>query len=110
MITKGALNNVLAVCSLIQIRDEEKALDTGQQAKIQERYEAWSEQGYRVLGVAVKSVSGQQHPFSIKGETEMAFVGSLLFFDPPKEGVKDTIQALEKLGVQLKVISCGLIL
>ena len=29
-----------------------------QQAKIQERYEAWSAQGYRVLGVAVKSVSG----------------------------------------------------
>jgi P-type Mg2+ transporter len=105
MITKGALNNVLAVCSRIQIGDEEKALDTVQQAKIQERYAAWSGQGYRVLGVAVKSVNGQTHPFSVKGETEMAFVGFLLFFDPPKEGVKDTIQALQKLGVQLKVIT-----
>ncbi len=74
MITKGALNNVLAVCSRIQIGDEEKALDTDQQAKIQERYAAWSAQGYRVLGIAVKSVSGQKHPFSIKEETEMALV------------------------------------
>jgi Mg2+-importing ATPase len=105
MITKGALNNVLAVCSRIQIGDEEKAFDTDQRAKIQERYETWSAQGYRVLGVAVKSVNGQKHPFSIKGESEMAFVGFLLFFDPPKEGVKDTIQALEKLGVKLKVIT-----
>jgi Mg2+-importing ATPase len=105
LITKGALENVLAACSRIQIGDEEKVLDNGQQAKIQERYEAWSAQGYRVLGVAVKSVSAQEHPFSKKDETDMAFAGFLLFFDPPKVGVKDTIQALEKLGVRLKVIT-----
>lgn len=105
MITKGALENVLAVCSRVQIGNEEKVLDTGQQAKIQERYEAWSAQGYRVLGVAVKSVSGQIHPFSKTGEADMAFAGFLLFFDPPKEGVQETIQALEKLGVRLKVIT-----
>jgi Mg2+-importing ATPase len=105
MITKGALENVLAVCSQVQIGDEEKALDGGIQAKIQERYEAWSAQGYRVLGVAVKSVSGQVHPFSKKGEIDMAFAGFLLFFDPPKVGVQETIQSLEKLGVRLKVIT-----
>lgn len=105
MITKGALENVLAVCSRVQLADEEKVLDAGVQAKIQERYEAWSAQGYRVLGVAVKSVEGQVHPFSKTGETDMAFAGFLLFFDPPKSGVQETIQALEKLGVQLKVIT-----
>jgi Mg2+-importing ATPase len=105
MVTKGALENVLAACSRVQIGDGEKALDTDQRAKIQERYEAWSAQGYRVLGVAVKPVSGQVHPFSKTSETDMAFAGFLLFLDPPKEGVKDTIQALEKLGVRLKVIT-----
>jgi len=105
MITKGALENVLAVCSRVQLADEEKVLDAGVQAKIQERYEAWSAQGYRVLGVAVKSVGGQVHPFSHKGETDMTFAGFLLFFDPPKAGVQETIQALEKLGVRLKVIT-----
>ena len=35
----------------------------------------------------------------------MTFAGFLLFFDPPKAGVQETIQALEKLGVQLKVIT-----
>ena len=105
MITKGALENVLAVCSQAQQGDEEKALDNALQAKIQEKYEAWSAQGYRVLGVAVKSVSRQAHPFSKDGETDMAFAGFLLFFDPPKAGVQETIQALAKLGVQLKVIT-----
>jgi Mg2+-importing ATPase len=105
MFTKGALDNILAVCSRVQIGDEEKALDSEQQAKIRERYAAWSAQGYRVLGVAVKSVSGQVHPFPKSDESDMTFAGFLLFLDPPKEGVKETIQALAKLGVQLKVIT-----
>jgi Mg2+-importing ATPase len=105
MLTKGAMDNVLAACSRIQVGGEEKILDTGQQAKIQERYEAWSAQGYRVLGIAVKTVSAQEHPFSQKDETNMAFSGFLLFFDPPKEDAQETIQALVKLGVQLKVIT-----
>ena len=105
MITKGALENVLAACSRVQIGDAEKALDSAMRAKIQERYEAWSAQGYRVLGVAVKPVSAQAQPFSKNDETGMAFAGFLLFFDPPKAGVQETIQQLAKLGVQLKVIT-----
>ncbi len=105
MVTKGALENVLAVCSRIQVEDQEKALDNGAQAKIQERYEGWSAQGYRVLGVAVKPVNLQEHPYSIKDENDMIFAGLLLFFDPPKESAQETIQALEKLGVRLKVIT-----
>jgi Mg2+-importing ATPase len=105
MITKGALENILSVCSKVQNGDQENALDDSTQTKIQERFADWSAQGYRVLGVAVKSVSGQVHPFPKTLETDMTFVGFLLFFDPPREGVTDTIQALAKLGVQLKVIT-----
>ncbi|MCX6054372.1 MAG: magnesium-translocating P-type ATPase [Chloroflexi bacterium] len=105
MITKGALDNVLSVCSRVQVGDGEKALDTILQTKIQEKYQAWSAQGYRVLGVAIKSVPGQKHPFLKTGEADMVFVGFLLFFDPPKEGVLETIKALAKLGVQLRVIT-----
>ncbi len=105
MLTKGALENVLAACARIQVGNEEKNLDAAQQASLQEKYEAWSAQGYRVLGVAFKSVGGQVHPFSKAGETGMTFAGFLLFFDPPKAGVQDTILALEKLGVRLKVIT-----
>ncbi|MHB8092195.1 MAG: magnesium-translocating P-type ATPase [Syntrophales bacterium] len=105
MVTKGALENVLAACSRIRNGDEEKALDSALRAKIMEKFEGWSAGGYRVLGVAVKSVGAQMHPYSIKDETGMAFAGFLLFFDPPKEGVQATIQALAKLGVQLKVIT-----
>lgn len=105
LVTKGALGNILEACTRVKIGDEEKVLDGGIQAKVQERYEQWSAQGYRVLGVAIKSVSAQEYHFSKKDEIDMAFAGFLLFFDPPKEGVNDTIQELEKLGVKLKIIT-----
>jgi len=105
LVTKGALENILAACSRVKIGDEEKNLDDAIQTGIMGRYAAWSAQGYRVLGVSIKSVSSHEHSFSKKDETDMAFAGFLLFFDPPKEGVQETIQALAKLGVQLKVIT-----
>jgi P-type Mg2+ transporter len=105
MITKGALDNVLAVCSRLQTPPGEVQLDSAQQAKIRARYAGWSEQGYRVLGVAAKAVGFQEHAYEIQDEAQMTFVGFLLFFDPPKEGVQDTINALERLGVKLKIIT-----
>jgi Mg2+-importing ATPase len=105
MVTKGALENVLEACSRVQVAGQEKALDNGMRARVHGRYAEWSAQGYRVLGVAVKSVNGPQGPFSKNDESEMTFAGFLLFFDPPKEGVQATIQSLEKLGVRLKVIT-----
>lgn len=105
MITKGALDNVMAVCSRVQTLGGETDLDESQPAQIQERFEQWSAQGYRVLGVAVKPVGAQEHPFSTKDEIGMTFAGFLLFFDPPKDGVRSTIAALEKMGVRLKIIT-----
>ena len=105
LITKGALDNVLAICSRVQTLGGEAVLDTSQQAQIHERFERWSAQGYRVLGVAVKTVGIQDHPYSTEDETDMTFAGFLLFFDPPKQGVQATIAALEKLGVTLKIIT-----
>lgn len=105
MITKGALENVLEACSLARVGDQEIALDAQLQSQVQQRFADWSGQGYRVLGLAVKSPAGREHPFSKTEETGMVFTGFLLFFDPPKPGARETIQSLEQLGVRLKVIT-----
>jgi Mg2+-importing ATPase len=58
-----------------------------------------------VLGLAVRDIHSQEHSYPASVETDMTFAGFLLFMDPPKEGVQDTIAALEKLGVRLKIIT-----
>jgi len=105
MITKGALDNVLEVCSTVKRADGGTALDDGEQAKIQKRFAEWSGQGFRVLGVAVREVQPRESAFTREDEKDMAFAGFLLFFDPPKPGVKETVERLEKLGVTLKIIT-----
>jgi Mg2+-importing ATPase len=105
LITKGALDNVLAVCSHVQQGEALAPLDDAHVAEIQQRFAAWSEQGYRVLGVATGAEVPDPRPYTRDDERDMTFVGFLLFFDPPKPGVAQTIADLEALGVKLKIIT-----
>ena len=105
LISKGALQNILSVCSKVQMGDEEINLGEEEQNRIRSNFGKWSTQGYRVLGVAIKSLINQQRCYSKECESDMVFIGFLLFFDPPKEGVLETIQVLAKIGVNLKVIT-----
>ncbi|MBC8249305.1 MAG: magnesium-translocating P-type ATPase [Anaerolineales bacterium] len=104
LISKGALDNVLAVC--IQVKDGEAIIPLGDadRTQIQQRFEGWSGQGFRVLGVAMKPVLSQL-AYTRADEHDLIFVGFLLFFDPPKPGVQETIADLAQLGVQLKIIT-----
>ncbi len=106
IVTKGALANILDVCTSVLVSaGEEQPLDSDQLAAIQKRFAAWSADGYRVLGVAVKAVASDQTVFSRDDENAMTFIGFLLFFDPPKPDVKQTILDLAALGVTLKIIT-----
>ena len=108
MITKGALRNVLEVCV-----DAKPLMDPGAAgtvpiaevlAPLQERFETYSEHGYRVLGVAVRDVTDD--PIINKDdERQMTFIGFLLLEDPPKAGALDAIVELRQLGVALKIIT-----
>ncbi|MBA3874504.1 MAG: magnesium-translocating P-type ATPase, partial [Anaerolineae bacterium] len=96
MITKGALEGIVKVCDPIISHDQYQTIMT--------QYAEWSGKGFRVLGIATKQVP-EKHPYTHDDEAGMAFTGFLLFFDPPKAGVKDTITALTSLGIQLKIIT-----
>ncbi len=105
LIAKGALDNVLAVCT--QVRDGEAVvlLDDARQAQIRQRFADWSAQGFRVLGVATSRGATQSRPYTRADEHDLTFEGFLLFFDPPKTGVLETIASLGELGVRLKIIT-----
>jgi P-type Mg2+ transporter len=105
LITKGALENVLAVCTRIQTLGGASTLTEEDQVRVQKRFEEWSAQGYRVLGLAVRNIHAQEHSYPASEEKDMAFAGFLLFMDPPKEGVRETIAELDKLGIKLKIIT-----
>ena len=104
LITKGALQNVLEVCDRVQQDNSVEALDDAGRSALMDRFAAWSDQGYRVLGVGQKRLPTGA-TCDRGDEVEMVFAGFLLFFDPPEPEVRATLDAMRRLGVQLKIIT-----
>ena len=104
MVMKGALSNVLAVCPFTENKTGDKIDTITVEQKIQQKFEDLSNQGFRVLGVAMRDM-GTQSVINKDSERDMTFLGFLLFFDPPKKGVLETIDRLKQLGVSLKIIT-----
>jgi P-type Mg2+ transporter len=105
LITKGALENILKLCTQVEAGNVSHPLDDKTLTGIEGRYSDWSEKGFRVLGVAIRKLYSSANSYSSADEREMTFIGFLLFFDPPKVDVQQTIIDLAKRGVQLKIIT-----
>ncbi len=101
LITKGALSSVLEICTVIE---GNQSLNEERLAQIEQQFSNWSDQGYRVLGLASKEIDVKDH-YSRADEQRMRFIGFLLFFDPPKPGVKETVADLADMGITLKIIT-----
>jgi Mg2+-importing ATPase len=104
IITKGALLNVLEVCSSAETSHRAKVDITTVQDQIRQRFEELSQKGFRILGIAYRDV-GSVSLITKEHETGMTFLGFLVFFDPAKTGIVETISKLRDLGVSLKIIT-----
>lgn len=104
VITKGALNNVLAVCSQAETADGKVAAIKDWKTVIHQQYEQLSAEGFRTLGVAYKPADEKQD-FTKADEKEMIFMGFITLFDPVKANVTDLMAKMDDLGVKLKFIT-----
>jgi Mg2+-importing ATPase len=104
MVTKGALSNVLAVCSSAEMPDGHVVDIALVQEKINQQFRDLSSKGFRTLGLAYKDM-GSQTSMKKDDEIGMTFLGFLVFFDPLKEGIVEVIKTLKESGVTLKVIT-----
>ncbi|WP_119254686.1 magnesium-translocating P-type ATPase [Shinella zoogloeoides] len=105
MICKGAVQTVVGACSFVLAEDGAPVpLDAAAAAAIDGRVQAWSGKGYRVLGLAVRRFA-RQDSYRREDEADLALAGFLLFFDPPKTGMAETLKALASRGIKVKIIT-----
>jgi len=104
MVTKGALANILDVCSSVETKEGKSVEIATMLDQIQKQFADFSNQGFRTLGIAYKNIP-LGLPISKSNETDMTFIGFLTLFDPPKANINETVTSLKKLGVSLKIIT-----
>ncbi|MFA0815586.1 MAG: magnesium-translocating P-type ATPase [Anaerofustis sp.] len=105
MITKGALEETLAVCSCAKIGERMIPIDSQLQRKITSHADDLNAEGMHVIAIAVKTEYSGESVFTSKDEADMLFVGYIAFLDPPKRDAAKAISALNRSGVSVKVLS-----
>ena len=117
IICKGAVEEVLAICTRVRTQeaidaslDGERnmptvALDAALLARTQTVTAALNAQGLRVVAVAVKTLPPNQIAYSVADETELTLIGYIAFLDPPKESAAPALKKLAAHGITVKVLT-----
>jgi P-type Mg2+ transporter len=104
ILTKGALANILEVCSSVETNEGAIVDIASVNNIIEKHFEEFSNLGFRTLGIAYKKIPTESL-IQKSDEKDMTFIGFLTLFDPPKANILATISELKKLGVSLKIIT-----
>ncbi|MCL1886938.1 MAG: magnesium-translocating P-type ATPase [Betaproteobacteria bacterium] len=105
LITKGAVDEVLACCSRLKDGNDIKPLTPELLSRIREVTTNFNSDGYRVVAVAVREFLPRKESYSVADENELVLIGFVAFLDPPKESTAPALKALAAHGVSVKVLS-----
>ncbi|WP_395350710.1 magnesium-translocating P-type ATPase [Variovorax sp. UC122_21] len=111
LICKGALEEVLAVCSAVERGAEVLALDAEVLARIHAVASELNAQGLRVVAVASRVLrcdargDARRAAYGVADEAELTLLGYVAFLDPPKESTAPALRALAEHGVAVKVLT-----
>jgi len=103
---KGAPEDTLRLCTHYEGETGIPALlDDASRVRIQAQYDALSQEGFRVLGIAWRPVT-MDHPHAVvTDETELVFAGFAAFLDPAKDSAGEALAALQASGVEVKIVT-----
>lgn len=105
MVTKGALEEMLAISSHVEYKKRITELTEEIRQEILAEVAQLNEQGLRVLGVSYKSDLEEDYDYEVKDESDMILTGYLAFLDPPKSSAAPAIEILAEYGVDTKILT-----
>jgi len=105
LICKGAVEEILAVCTHVQHDGVSEPITEGTLAKVRELTADLNEEGLRVVAVAIKQMPPTRETYSRADECDLTLVGYIAFLDPPKESSAPALKALAEHGVAVKILT-----
>lgn len=104
LITKGAPESVLPVCTAYELDGQQHQLDSAARARAETTYRGLCAKGFRMLAVAYASVPLKEI-YRAADEKDLVLAGFLTFSDPPLDSAKLAIQDLNRDGIQVKILT-----
>lgn len=105
LITKGAVEEMLSVCSYVEYKGEIQPITSEIKEEIKAIVYSLNSEGMRVLAVARKEFSKDYFGFELSDEGDMILVGYIGFLDPPKPSTALAIKALQASGISVKILT-----
>jgi Mg2+-importing ATPase len=107
LICKGAVEEMLAICTHIRTGDDVLPLDEERRAALRARADALNADGLRVILVGTRRFDGDevQPVYGAADEHDLVLEGLLAFLDPPKDSAGPAIAALAGQGVAVKILT-----
>ncbi|MCA2997280.1 MAG: magnesium-translocating P-type ATPase [Rhodocyclaceae bacterium] len=112
LVTKGAPEDVLSLCSAYERRDagndgqeSQLPMEDAERQRARALYDRLGNEGFRVLAVAWKALPTEMHADLAAAENAMVCAGFLAFLDPPKVSAANSIRELATRGVRVKVVT-----
>jgi P-type Mg2+ transporter len=104
LLTKGAPEEVFHNCSHFELDGKLSAMAPDLVVGLKQEYDSLSNDGFRVLAVATKELSGKRI-CAKNDERDLVLRGYVAFLDPPKDSATRALAALLKHGVAVKILT-----
>ena len=104
LLTKGAPEEVFERCSQFELDGNVSAMDPERVVGLKQEYDSLSNDGFRVLAVASKVLTGKQI-CSRDDERHLVLRGYVAFLDPPKDTAAHALEALRRHGIAVKILT-----
>ncbi len=106
LVVKGAPEDIIQLSVDYETAEGNRLpLVAEERGRLLQRFEQLGEEGYRVLGVASRSLGRDHDSAAVSDETRLTFAGFATFIDPPKADAADAIRALADIGVDVKILT-----
>lgn len=105
MITKGAVEEILNICTLVDYKGQVFPITKEIKENIKKISKKMNEEGLRVIAVCQKNDIKNVENFDVSIEKNMVLMGFIGFLDPPKESAKSSIEKLNKAGIRVIVLT-----
>ena len=105
MVTKGAVEEMLCVCSFAECDGRVSPLTDELRRRILKTVDELNDRGFRVLALAQKHSPSPVGAFGVRDEQDMVLLGYLAFLDPPKQSTAEALRTLRTHGVTTKILT-----